>query len=60
MFPYELLSCPLPIEMFQHNALYLLGLAEARHALVGGPTIGLNCAPRPGASHDEHDSQSAN
>jgi hypothetical protein len=60
MFRYEFLIGLLPLETLEQDTLYLLGLAEAHHSLMRRRAIGLNCAPWPRASYDEHDAQAAN
>jgi hypothetical protein len=35
MFRYEFLIDPLPIEALEQDTLYLRGLAEAHHSLMG-------------------------
>ena len=59
MLRSEFLIVPLPLETLEQDTLYLLGLAEAHHSLAGRRPIGLDGAPRPRASYDEHDPQTA-
>lgn len=60
MLCFEFLIAPLPLETLEQETAYLLGLAEAHHSLMGRRAIGLNCAPWPRASYDEHDAQAVN
>ena len=59
MLRSEFFIVPLPLETLKQDTLYLLGLAEAHHSLARRRPLGLNGAPRPRTSYDEHDPQTA-